>query len=69
MCLHWVCRDVEDLLFWLVTKRSKFIVKSLYNVLEPNPGGSFDSFPIGGIWISWVSPKCFFFFFVGSNMG
>ena len=45
-----VCRDVEDSLIWSMTKSDKFIIKSLYHVLEPDIGGSF---PIG-IWISWV---------------
>ncbi|RVX09363.1 Transcription initiation factor TFIID subunit 1 [Vitis vinifera] len=36
-----VCRDVEDTLIWSVAKSGKFTVKSLYNILEPDVGGSF----------------------------
>ena len=35
-----VCKDAEDTLIWVVTKSSKFIVKSLYNFSKPNLGGS-----------------------------
>ena len=54
------CRDVEDTLLWSVSKSDKFIVKTLYNVLEPNIGGYF---PINDIWLSWVQPRVGLFFF------
>ncbi|KAJ9707026.1 hypothetical protein PVL29_002144 [Vitis rotundifolia] len=41
-----------------MSKSGKFIVKSLYNVLEPNIGGYF---PMSGIWLSWVQPRVGFF--------
>ena len=47
-CLHGkrVCRDVTTTMLWTVRKSDKFIVKSLYNALEPN---NFGSFPMRGI--------------------
>ena len=58
--LQWqqVCKDVEDSLIWSVTKSGKFTIKSLYNVLELDLGGSF---PMSGIWILRVQPKVNFF--------
>ena len=53
-----VCKDVKDTLLWSTTKSGKFTIKSLYNVLELDLGGSF---PMSGIWILWVQPKVNFF--------
>ena len=46
-----VYRDAENTMLWTMTKSGKFIVNSLYNALELD---NFESFPIRGIWLSWV---------------
>ena len=53
-----VCKDVNDTLLWSTTKSGKFTIKSLHNVLELDVSRSF---PISGIWLSWVQPRVSFF--------
>ena len=53
-----VCKNVKDTLLWSTTKSCKFTIKSLYNVLELDVSRSF---PISGIWLSWVQPRVSFF--------
>ena len=53
-----VCRNEEDRVLWTETKKGKFTVKSLYNILEL---GNSISFPLRTIWNPSVKPKvCFF---------